>query len=66
MADMTALEQQWLPALMLLVMAMFISAGLPIAPRWRRTLRIAAIAGFVLALIVALVRIAYWAGGGGL
>jgi len=65
MADMTAFEQQWLSALVLLVMALFVSAGLPIAPRWRRTLRIAATMGFVLALVVVLVRIAFWAGGGG-
>jgi hypothetical protein len=65
MADMTAFDPQWIAALALLAMALIISAGLPIAPEWRKRLRTAAIAAFVLAMIVAVVHIARWAISGG-
>ena len=53
-------RQRWLTALMLLVMALFVSAGTPFAARWRRELRLAAIVGFLVALAVALGEIAFW------
>ena len=49
-----------LTALVLLVMALFVSAGAPFAARWRRQLRLAAIIGFLVALAVALGEIAFW------
>jgi hypothetical protein len=58
MADMTASEQQWLAALTLMVAALFVSSGLPVAPQWRKRLRIAAIGMFILALVAVLVAIA--------
>ena len=53
-------HQRWLTALILMVMALFVSAGTPFAARWRRQLRLAAIVGFVVALAVALGEIALW------
>ena len=53
-------RQRALAALILLVMALFVSAGTPYAARWRRQLRLAAIVGFVVALAVALGEIALW------
>ena len=53
-------RQQMLSALMLLVMALFVSGGAPFAARWRRPLRHAAIAGFVLAVALALAEIVLW------
>jgi hypothetical protein len=53
-------RQRWLTALILLVMALFVSAGTPFAARWRRQLRLAAIVGFLVALAVALGEIAFW------
>lgn len=53
-------EDRLFAALVLLVTALFLAAGyLPAAP-WRRHLRRAAVAGFLFALAVALVRIAFW------
>ena len=49
-----------LTALVLLVMALFVSAGAPFAARWRRQLRLAAIIGFLVAVAVALGEIAFW------
>lgn len=49
-----------LAALILLVMALFVSAGTPYAARWRRQLRLAAIVGFLVALAVALGEIGFW------
>jgi hypothetical protein len=57
-------RQRWLTGLILLVMALFVSAGMPFAARWRRELRLAAIAGFLVALAVALGEIARWLIGG--
>ena len=56
-------RHQMLAALMMLVMALFISAGYPPAARWRRELRIASIVLFIVAVIVALAEIAMWLGG---
>jgi hypothetical protein len=53
-------RQQLLSALILVVMALFVSAGLPPAARWRRQLRLAAIVGFFIALAVALAEIVVW------
>ena len=53
-------RQRWLTALILMVMALFVSAGTPFAARWRRQLRLAAIVGFVVALAAVLVEIAFW------
>jgi hypothetical protein len=53
-------HQRWLTALILMVMALFVSAGTPFAARWRRQLRLAAIVGFVVALAVAMGEIALW------
>jgi hypothetical protein len=60
MADMTASAQQWVAAFGLLVAALFVSAGLPIAPQWRRRLRIAAIGVFFLAMVVAIFQAVLW------
>jgi hypothetical protein len=61
MAAMNGVDrQQLLSALMLLVMALFVSGGMPFAARWRRELRLAAIAGFVLAAVLALAEIVFW------
>jgi len=64
MADVTASEQQWLSALALMVVALFVSAGLPIAPRWQRRLRIAALGVFSVAAIAAIILTAIWLAGG--
>jgi hypothetical protein len=58
MADMTASEQQWIAALGLMVAALFVSAGLPVAPQWRKRFRVAAIGVFVLAVVAVLAAIA--------
>lgn len=58
---MTAYEQQWIPALVLMVVALFVAAGLPVAPQWRKGLMIAAIGAFLIALVVILLEIARWA-----
>jgi hypothetical protein len=65
MADMTAVEHQWFAALVLMATALFIAAGLPVAPRWRRTFKAAAIGGFILGVVAVLVQIARWLVGGG-
>jgi hypothetical protein len=65
MADMTASEQQWIAALALMVAALFVSAGLPLAPQWRRRFRIAAIGVFIVAIVVVIVQIARWLADGG-
>jgi len=44
----------------LLVAALFVSTGLPIAPQWRRRLRIAAIGVFFLAMVVAIFQTVLW------
>jgi hypothetical protein len=64
MADMTASAQQWVAALGLLVAALFVSSGLPIAPQWRRRFRIAAIGVFFVAIVVAIIKTALWLAGG--
>ena len=53
-------RQRWLTALIFMVMALFVSAGTPFAARWRRQLRLAAIACFVVAVAVALGEIVLW------
>ena len=53
-------RQRLLSALILLVMALFVSAGTPFAARWRRPLRLATIVGFFIALAMALGEIAWW------
>ena len=61
MAAMNGVDRQrLLSALMLVVMALFVSGGVPFAARWRRKLRLAAIAGFVLAVALALAEIVFW------
>jgi hypothetical protein len=65
MADMTASAQQWVAALGLLVAALFVSSGLPIAPQWRRRLRIAAIGVFFVVMVVAIVQTVLWFAGEG-
>lgn len=52
--------QRLLSALMLLVVALFVSGGVPMAARWRRPLRLAAIAGFVVATALALAESVFW------
>ena len=62
---MTAVDrQQLLSALLLVVMALFVSAAAPFGGRWRRTLRLAAIIGFGVAVALALVEINIWWSGG--
>jgi hypothetical protein len=53
-------RQRAIAALILLVMALFVSAGTPIAARWRRELRLATIVGFLVAVAAALGEIAFW------
>ena len=53
-------EEQWVAALVLGVTALFVAAGLPVAPEWRHRLKIAAIGGFILALIAVVVKITHW------
>lgn len=53
-------RQRLFAALVLLVTALFLAAGYAPAAPWRRHLRRAAIAGFLVALAVALVHIAFW------
>jgi hypothetical protein len=61
MAGMNGFDRlRALAALILLVMALFVSAGTPYAARWRRQLRLAAIVGFLVALAVALGEIGFW------
>ena len=51
-------RQQLFAALIGLVTALFVMGGLP--GRWRRQLRRAAIAVFILAMVVVLVQIGLW------
>jgi len=53
-------RQRLLSALILLAMAFFVAGGTPFARRWRRQFRLAAIVGFLAALVVAFVEIARW------
>jgi hypothetical protein len=53
-------RHRMLSALILLVMALFVSGGLPFAARWRGRLRLATIIGFLVVLAVALGEIAVW------
>lgn len=53
-------RQQAIAALIFLVAALFVASGYAPAARWRRPLRAAAIACFVLAVIAALVEIGRW------
>jgi len=62
---MTGFDQQWLAAMVLVVTALFVAGGLPIAEQWRRRFRTAAIGAFVLAMVVALLEIALWLFAGG-
>jgi len=56
-------RQQMLAAVMALVMALFVASGYPPAARWRRQLRMAAIALFFVAVALALIETAMWWGG---
>ena len=58
---MNGFEQQAIAALVLLVAALFVSAGMPVAPRWRKRFKMAAIGGFILALVAVIGEIARWA-----
>jgi hypothetical protein len=58
-------RQRLLSALMLVVVGLFVSAGLPQAARWRRHLRLASIIGFVIAVTVVLGEIVVWLVAGG-
>ena len=58
---MTPLDRQRLmSALMLLVIALFVSGGYPPAARWRRELRWAALVAFAVAAALALVEVWRW------
>jgi hypothetical protein len=54
-------RQQILSALILLVIALFVSAGFPLAARWRRELRLVAIVAFGAAVFWAMIEVALWA-----
>jgi asparagine N-glycosylation enzyme membrane subunit Stt3 len=61
MAAMYGFERQQLfTALILLVTALFVSSGVASAGPWHRTLRLAAIVFFVIAVVLALAEIVYW------
>ena len=53
-------RQRLFTALVLLITALFVSSSFPSAGPWRRPLRFSAIAGFVIALVVALVDTLSW------
>jgi hypothetical protein len=53
-------RQRLLSALILLAIALFVAGGMPFAARWHRQFRLAAIIGFLAALVVAFVEIARW------
>jgi len=53
-------RQRLISALILLVMAAFVGSQFGPAARWRRPLRIATLAGFALAVLLALGEIAFW------
>lgn len=53
-------RQRLLSAVILLVIALFVSAATPTAARWRGPLRLAAIIGFFIALVLVLGEIALW------
>ncbi len=59
-------RQRLFSALILVVIALFVSSGLPPAARWRRRLRLAAVVGFLIALAAALGEIVLWWIGRGL
>jgi hypothetical protein len=52
--------QRLLSALMLLVVALFVSAGYGPAARWRRQLRAGAIVLFAIAVLLALAQVGWW------
>jgi hypothetical protein len=58
-------RQRLLSALILAVMAAFVTSGLPQAARWRRPIRLSAIAGFLIAVVLALAQIVVWLTGPG-
>jgi hypothetical protein len=49
-----------LSAIILVVMTLFVASGVPDAGRWRRPLRLAALGGFAVALLLALALIGRW------
>ncbi|HEV2334294.1 MAG TPA: hypothetical protein VGS13_02240 [Stellaceae bacterium] len=53
-------RQQMVSALILAVIALFVSAGGPFPARWRRGLRLTAIILFVICLAAVLAEIAFW------
>jgi hypothetical protein len=53
-------RQRLLSALILVVMALFVSGAMPIGASWRRPLRRAAIIGFFIALAMVLGEIVFW------
>jgi hypothetical protein len=58
---MTVPDQgEMLSALILAVMALFVASGQPQAGRWRRTLRLAALLAFALAVAAALIEVGWW------
>ncbi|HTV89890.1 MAG TPA: hypothetical protein VME41_12825 [Stellaceae bacterium] len=56
-------RQQLFSALMLAAMALFVASGAPSLGRWRRRLRLGAVALFALAMTAVLVEIGLWLGG---
>jgi hypothetical protein len=61
---MSPLErQQALSALLAAVMALFVASGYPPLARWRRGLRAAAIAAFLIALAGAVAEVGFWLAG---
>jgi hypothetical protein len=53
-------QGEMLSALILVVMALFIASGQPFAGRWRRTMRLAAMIAFALAVVAALIEVGWW------
>jgi hypothetical protein len=63
---MTGLDpQRLMRALILIVMVLFVAAGTAGARKWRRALRLAAIVGFAIALVLALGELGRWWAGAG-
>ena len=53
-------RQRLFSALILIIMALFVSSGVARPTRWRRPLRLAAITGFAVAVAAALAEIFLW------
>lgn len=64
-ALLTGLDpQRLMSAIVLIVMVLFVAGGTPGAGRWRGPLRLAAIIGFGVAVVLAVAEVGWWLAGG--